>query len=73
MCNRVACPIFFSAGRAAFHYPQQRAMYKLRPYQKQAVDAAVNYFTGGNRRNGLIVLPYALTARCSFSSLRRRY
>lgn len=32
-------------------------MYKLRPYQQQAVEAAVNYFTSGNRRNGLIVLP----------------
>lgn len=32
-------------------------MYELRTYQKQAVDAAVNYFRNGNRRNGLIVLP----------------
>jgi DNA repair protein RadD len=32
-------------------------MYTLREYQRQAVDAAVNYFTNGNRRNGLIVLP----------------
>ena len=32
-------------------------MYTLRPYQRQAVDAAVRYFTTGNRRNGLIVLP----------------
>ena len=32
-------------------------MYTLRPYQQQAVDAAVRYFTSGSRRNGLIVLP----------------
>lgn len=32
-------------------------MYKLRPYQKRAVDAAVRYFNAGRRRNGLIVLP----------------
>ena len=32
-------------------------MYQLREYQKQAVDAAVRYFTSNNRRNGLIVLP----------------
>jgi len=32
-------------------------MYTLRPYQQQAVDAAVRYFRSGGRRNGLIVLP----------------
>lgn len=32
-------------------------MYTLRPYQREAVEAAVSYFTNGVRRNGLIVLP----------------
>lgn len=32
-------------------------MYQLRPYQKEAVDAAVRFFEGGTKRNGIIVLP----------------
>ena len=32
-------------------------MYQLRPYQKEAVDAAVRFFEGNSKRNGLIVLP----------------
>lgn len=32
-------------------------MYKLRDYQKQAVEAAVNFFSGPSKRNGIIVLP----------------
>ena len=32
-------------------------MYQLRDYQKEAVDAAVKFFEGGSKRNGLIVLP----------------
>lgn len=31
--------------------------YTLRPYQQEAVDAAVSYFNNGGKRNGLIVLP----------------
>lgn len=32
-------------------------MYELRDYQKEAVNAAVNFFLAGNKKNGLIVLP----------------
>lgn len=32
-------------------------MYELRDYQKAAVDAAVNFFSTGVKRNGIIVLP----------------
>jgi DNA repair protein RadD len=32
-------------------------MYELRPYQRQAVDAAVAFFDSPNKGNGLIVLP----------------
>lgn len=32
-------------------------MYELRPYQRQAVDAAVTFFDSPTRGNGLIVLP----------------
>lgn len=32
-------------------------MYKLREYQQEAVDAAVKFFEGTTRRNGLVVLP----------------
>lgn len=32
-------------------------MYELRDYQKDAVDAAVNFFSTGSKKNGLIVLP----------------
>lgn len=32
-------------------------MYQLREYQREAVDAAVRFFEGANKRNGLIVLP----------------
>lgn len=32
-------------------------MYELRDYQKQAVDAAVRFFLGNTKRNGIIVLP----------------
>lgn len=34
-----------------------KKMYKLRPYQKQAVDAAVAFFESPTRGNGLVVLP----------------
>ena len=32
-------------------------MYELRDYQREAVDAAVNFFSTGSKKNGLIVLP----------------
>lgn len=32
-------------------------MYTLRPYQKQASDAAVRAFTGKTKKNGLLILP----------------
>ena len=32
-------------------------MYALRDYQREAVDAAVNFFSAGSKKNGLIVLP----------------
>lgn len=32
-------------------------MYQLREYQKEAVDAAVRFFEGASKQNGLIVLP----------------
>lgn len=32
-------------------------MYKLREYQREAVDAAMRFFEGKNKRNGIIVLP----------------
>lgn len=32
-------------------------MYELRDYQREAVDAAVRFFSTGNKKNGLIVLP----------------
>lgn len=35
----------------------QEIMYELRDYQKQAVETAVNFFSIGNKRNGVIVLP----------------
>ena len=58
MSNRVACAnLSFLPGRAALNTHNNSIMYTLRPYQQQAVDAAVRYFTNGNRRNGLIVLP----------------
>lgn len=36
---------------------QLRAMYELRDYQREAVEAAVNFFSAGSKKNGLIVLP----------------
>lgn len=35
----------------------QEIMYELRDYQKQAVETAVSFFSTGNKRNGVIVLP----------------
>lgn len=32
-------------------------MYALRDYQREAVNAAVNFFSAGSKKNGLIVLP----------------
>ena len=32
-------------------------MYELRDYQREAVEAAVNFFSTGSKKNGLIVLP----------------
>lgn len=32
-------------------------MYELRPYQREAVDAAIAFFDSPTRGNGLIVLP----------------
>lgn len=32
-------------------------MYELRDYQRQAVETAVSFFSTGNKRNGVIVLP----------------
>lgn len=32
-------------------------MYQLRDYQKEAVDAAVKFFEGNGKRNGVIILP----------------
>lgn len=33
------------------------AMYELRDYQREAVDAAARFFSSGSKKNGLIVLP----------------
>lgn len=44
-------------GWAAFSHNDNTMPYQLRQYQREAVDAAVNYFTHSSRRNGLIVLP----------------
>lgn len=38
-------------------------MYTLRPYQKQASDAAVRAFTGKTKKNGLLILPTAQASR----------
>lgn len=40
-------------------------MYTLRPYQKQASDAAVRAFTGKTKKNGLLILPTGCHAKGS--------